>query len=80
MKNKINKFLDKKITIGESIGNTLVFIAFVVIITLCWYFITTDDYIYEDTNGNRGKSNICYERKQGLYCRTDIKVEWYGEE
>ena len=76
---KKKNFLDKKITICENIGNILLVLGIGILGIWITYSVTTKNYTFEDEHGNRGKSNICYKTKEGLYCRADIKVEWYGE-
>ena len=76
---KRTKFLDKKITMGENIGNILVVVILIGLAIMVTYALSTSYYQFEDLNGNIGESNICYTGSDGLYCRTDIKVEWYGE-
>ena len=76
---KKKNFLDKKITVGASIGDAIVVIGISLLAMWCFNTLTTKNYKYEDMNGNLGNSNICYKTKEGLYCRADIKVEWYGE-
>jgi hypothetical protein len=80
MKKKINKFLDKKIYMGEAIGNTIFIFGLIVLCHLLHFGSPAHNFRYEDMHGNIGKSKNCYKTKNGLYCNADIKVEWYGEE
>ena len=76
---KRNSFLDKKITTGESIGNVLAVVILIGLFIMIKWAATDNYYQYEDLHGNMGNSRNCYTREDGLYCTTDIKVEWYGE-
>ena len=77
MKNKIEKFLDKKITIGEAIGDFLMIILFMMLTIFLFVKLTIKNYDYMDEHGNVNKSKICYERKGNLYCIDSVKVKWY---
>ena len=77
MKNKINKFLDKKITVGEAIGNIILVITFMITSMFIFIKLTTKNYDYMSENDKFGNSKICYEEKGNLYCVDSVKVKWY---
>ena len=74
---KLDKFLNKKIYIGEAIGNILLVFSLLAMIAVGIRFMVLGEYLYIDNNGDTGHSNFCYKEKGKLYCRTDIEVKQY---
>lgn len=76
MINKINGFLDRKITIMTSVILTLCSIVLVLII-LAIIIHPFQNYIYVNNNDEWGKSDRCYKYKNELVCEVRIGVKQY---
>lgn len=78
MMKKINKYLNKKIYIGEALGDGLFAIVFIVFILILNNVYFRKNYEYEDIYSHYGKSDTCYVKKDKMYCLVEREVEWYG--
>lgn len=77
---RVNKILNKKIYVGEAIGDVLIGTVILIVLIIFYNHFNNETYEYIDYNNKYGTSNNCYTNENGyLYCETFKLVKQYSE-